>query len=378
MTPAETYFDYAASAPPFPGALRAQQEAAAAFFANPSATHAAGREAWRELARLREALTAMCRFDGRLVLTSGATEANNLAIHGVMRRQPRARLLVAADTHASVWEACGRYGRQREAVPLRPDGTLPLAAVAERLTPGVALFCCSHVANETGAIHDVAALAALCERRGARCLIDGSQALGHVPVDLSAVACDFYTFSAHKFGGPRGLGGLFARSAPGEAILDGGRQQWGLRPGTENLPGLAGATEALRLSLESMAEETRRLRDLAARLAARLTSAGIRTLTNGDPRHGLPGFVSVSFPDLNGHTLAADLALRGFSVATGAACHAETPEPPRAILALGRTPAEALGTVRISLGRLTAPAAVEALAEALIETVRRHAALTGG
>ena len=374
MTPEETYFDHASSAPPFPEALRVQAEVAARWFGNPSATHPAGRAARKEWERLRDAFTGLCGFDGRLVLTSGATEANNLAIHGLMRSRPEARVLVAADTHASVWESCGRYGRRRDVLPVQDDGTLSLAGLARGIGPTTALFCCSHVSNETGVIHDVAAIAALCERRGVPCLVDGSQALGHVRVDLSVIGCDFYTFSAHKFGGPRGVGGLMVRPAPGEAILDGGRQQWGIRPGTENLPGLAGALEALRLSTGIREGEEGRLRELAVRLTSRLASAGIRMLINGDPSRGLPGFASLSFPGRNGQTLAADLALRGFSVATGSACHADVVEPPRVILALGRTPAEALGTLRISLGRVTTPGAVAALADTLVETVERHAA----
>lgn len=367
----DRYFDYAGSAPPFPEALRAQAEAAARLFGNPSAPHPAGRAAFAELARCRELFAALCGFDGRLVITSGATEANNLTIHGRMGGSPRSPILVAADAHASVWEACRRYCRRMETVPLRRDGTIALADVADRLGPDVALFCCSHVSNETGVIHDAGALAALCERRGVPCLLDGSQALGHVSVDLSAIACDFYTFSAHKFGGPRGIGGLLARAEPGAALFDGGRQQWGIRPGTENLPGLAGALEALRLSLSLLAEEEERLRALAVGLAARLASAGLGMKVNGDPALGLPGFVSVSFPGLNGQTLAADLALRGFSVTTGSACHADATEPPRAILALGRTPEEALGTLRISFGRLTTGEAAALLADAVVETVRR-------
>lgn len=370
----EAYFDYAGSAPPFAEALRAQAEAANRWYGNPSAPHPAGRAAQAELARCREAFTALCGFDGRLVIGSGATEANNLVIHGKMAGSSHARILVAADAHASVWEACRRYGRRMETVPLRPDGTIALADVSDRLAPDVALFCCSHISNETGVIHDAAALADLCERRGVPCLLDGSQALGHVAVDLSMMACDFYTFSAHKFGGPRGLGGLLARMEPGGPLFNGGRQQWGIRPGTENLPGLAGALEALRLSLSLLTGEEHRLRSLSMRLVERVSSAQPGMIINGNPALGLPGLISVSFPGLNGQILAADLALRGFSVATGSSCHADATEPPRAILALGRTPVEALGTLRISFGRMTTDVAASELADALVETVRRHTA----
>ena len=371
--PAERYFDYAASAPPFPEALQAQSDAAARWFGNPSAAHGPGREAHAEWERLKAALAGLCGFtEGRLVVTSGATEANNMVLHAVMARHPQGRVALAADVHASLWNAAHRPGCRVDVIPLDAGGRLTAGAVGTALRPDTVLLCCSHVANETGIIHDVAAMARQCRERGVLCLVDGSQALGHVPVDLAGIACDTYTFSAHKFGGPRGCGGVFWRGETHGPLLWGGGQEDGLRPGTENLPGLAGTVEALARAVALLPAEAVRLRGLAAALEASLRAAGIAFETNSDATTGLPGLVSLSFEGVEGTVLAADLALQGFAVATGSACHADQVEPSRAILAIGRSPSAARGTIRVALGRLTTGAAVTAFGRVLAETVDRQ------
>ena len=370
---ADRYFDYAATAPPFDEALSAQVEAARTWFGNPSSAHRPGTAAQAELERLRGTLAALCGFaDGRVVLMSGATEANNWVVHGVMHEAGAGRVLVAADVHASVWNVCRRYAERMDVLPLDGKGRIGLAALAAAIRADTRLVCCSHVASETGVVQDVGAIAALCERRGILCHVDGAQALGRIPVNLAAIACDFYTFSAHKFGGPHGCGGVLLRSPTVMPLMDGGTQEGGLRPGTENLPAVAGTAIAFELSLAGMAAEAERLRDLTRTVLAELERSGTRVLVNGDPEKSAPGFLSLSFASLDGHALVADLAVQGFAVASGSACSENRPEPSRAILALGRSPAEALGTIRISFGRSNGRESVEAFASALVKTVRRQ------
>jgi cysteine desulfurase len=370
---ADRYFDYAAAAPPFPEALNAQAQAAERWFGNPSAAHGPGRAARAELERLRRRLAELCGFaGGRLVLTSGATEANNWAIHGTLAHRPAGRILVAPDVHASVWNVCLRYPGRIDSLPVDRHGRIRLRDLTAGFTADTCLVCCSHAASETGIVQDAGAIAAVCERRGVDCLVDGTQACGRIPVDLSAIAADFYVFSAHKFGGPRGCGGVFVRAHSMPPLMDGGAQEWGLRPGTENLPALAGAVAALERSLALMTVETERLRELTRTVSTELERSGAPFHVNGDPEATAPGFLSLTFPNLDGHALVADLAVQGFAIASGSACSANRPEPSRAILALGRSSAEALGTVRISFGRSSAPAIVEAFARALVKTVRRQ------
>jgi len=374
MAKMNRYFDYAASAPPFPEAQTAQAETALRWYGNPSAGHMAGRGAAQELRRLKEVFARTLDFpDGRVVLMSGATEANNWVIHSAMTRFPQGRILVAEDAHASVWFAARQYAERMDV--LKPDaaGRVTPSALSAALRPETRLFCCSHAANETGAIHDVAALSSVCARRGVLCHVDGAQALGHLPVKLSELCCEFYVFAAHKFGGPRGVGGVCLRWDAATGWLAGGGQENGLRAGTENVPGLAGTVAALEQSHALIPQETLRLRTLAGQLAEAARGMKAACRINGDPATGLPGLVSLSFAGLDGHALAADLDQQGFAVATGSACAESKPEPSRTLLAMGLTPSEALGTLRVSMGRLTHESDVAALIEALTTTLRRHA-----
>ena len=367
------YFDWAASAPPFPEARAAQARTAERWFGNPSSGHAFGRAAALELARLKSAFARLLDFpDGRVVLMSGATEANNWVIRSVLERFPQGRVLVAADVHASVWQAARQFAERTDV--LAPDGAgrLSPAALTAALRPDTRLFCCSHAANETGVIHDMAALSSVCAHRGVLCHADGAQALGHVPVTLSEQCCEFYVFAAHKFGGPRGVGGVCLRWDAAAGWFAGGGQEGGLRAGTENVPGLAGTVAALEQSLTLLPQETARLRSLARRLADAARGSDADCRINGDPATGLPGLVSLSFAGLDGHALAADLDQQGFAVGTGSACSDSKPEPSRTLLAMGLTPLEALGTLRVSMGRMTRESDVDDLIAALGATIRRQ------
>jgi len=370
---ADRYFDYAATAPPFGEALFAQAESARTWFGNPSSAHGPGTAARTELERLRGTLAVHCGFsDGRLVLMSGATEANNWVMHGVMNASGSGRTLVAPDVHASVWNVCRHYADRMDVLPLDGKGRIGLAALTAAIRSDTRLVCCSQVGSETGVVQDVGAIASVCERRGILYHVDGAQAIGRIPVNLGTIACDFYTFSAHKFGGPRGCGGVFVRAPTVMPLMDGGAQEGGLRPGTENLPAVAGTAVALELSLAVMAAEAERLRELTRTVLAELEYSDTRVLVNGDPEKSAPGFLSLSFAGLDGHTLVADLSVQGFAVASGSACSENRPEPSRTILALGRSPTEALGTVRISFGRSNSRESVQAFAGALVKTVRRQ------
>ncbi|HYE97579.1 MAG TPA: cysteine desulfurase family protein [Planctomycetota bacterium] len=369
MTPDPRYFDYAASCPPFPEALARQSDVAAELYASPSSTHAHGRRAAARLEEERRAFLALAgRPDATLVLTSGATEANNLVLRGALEAAPEGRLLLAADVHPSAWFARAKYGRRVDVLETGPDGRISPARLSAAITKKTALVSVVRANNETGIVQDLPALADVCREKGVPLHADEVQALGHLPPVEGAT---YATFSAHKFGGPRGVGGVIARGSVLPPQVEGGGQEAGARGGTQNVAGLAGAVVALRLSL---AVDAPRLRRLARRLqdaAAALPGARL----NSDPERGLPGFVSVSFGDLVGEELVAELDLRGFAVSAGSACGSGRMQPSRVVLAMGRSTAEGLGTLRISMGRGTTEEAVDDLAAALREAVQKLRAL---
>jgi cysteine desulfurase len=370
------YFDYAASAPPYPEALKRFEEVSLRHYGNPSSSHDGGKQARETLEAARTGFLARAGFaEGTLVLASGATEANNLVIRGVMEANPEGRLLLAADVHPSAGFAKELYPKRTDLLETGPDGRISSDRLASLLTRKTVLVSVLHANNETGVLQDVHALGAVCAKSGTLLHCDGVQALGHLPVTLSALPFSFYTFSAHKFGGPRGVGGAIVRNAKLRPQISGGSQESGARGGTENVAGLAAALVALELSLRSLESEVPRLRRLASLLSAEIQSGIPDALLNSSPDAGVPGLVSVSFPNLIGEEVVVELNLRGFAVSAGSACGSGRMEPSRPVMAMGRTRAQALGTLRISMGRLTTEDSVRRLAAALRQVVEKQKAL---
>lgn len=371
------FFDYASSCPPFPEALDVFRQVATDLFGNPSSIHDAGQAARELLEVTRRDFRALCGLDdGRVVLTSGGTEANNTVIRGVMERHPEGRILLAADVHASAWFARERFPKRTDVLRTGRDGKISLRRLAGAASSRTVLCSVLHGNNETGIIHDIEAIGRFCAGRGILFHCDGVQAVGHIPVDLRALPCDFYTFSSHKFGGPRGAGGILLRNAPLAPQIEGGGQEHGLRAGTENVAGFAAALSALKMSCGFMESEIPRLRGLMHVLVDGLKRDVPDTVVNSDLEGGLPGIVSVSFPGAVGHNLAVEMNLAGFAVSSGSACHADRVEPSRVILAMGVSRREALGTVRISMGRHTDEEQVRDLVAVLTQVVERQRALS--
>jgi len=360
----EGYFDTAASAPPFPEALKRFEEVSLRHYGNPSSSHEGGRQAREALEAARKAFLARVGFaDGTLVLTSGATEANNLVLHG-------GRPLLAADVHPSAW-----FARERsDVVETGPDGRISPDKLAAAITKKTTVVSIVHANNETGVVQDVKALGEVCARKNVPLHVDGVQALGRMPVTLSELPFAFYTFSAHKFGGPRGVGGVILRDAKLSPQIAGGGQEKGARGGTENVAGLAAALVALDLSTRSLESEMPRLRRLAGLITDEIRAAIPEVLVNSAAT-GVPGLVSFSFPKLLGEEIVVELNLRGFAVSAGSACGSGKMEPSSPVMAMGRTREQALGTVRISMGRHTTEESVRRLATALRQVVEKQKAL---
>src|SRR6185503_358399 len=201
------YFDYAATAPPYPEALKRFEDVSLRAYGNPSSSHDGGLQAREALETARRGFLARVGFaDGSLVLTSGATEANNLVLQGA---REKGRPLIAADVHPSVWFARDRS----DLVETGPDGRISPEKLAASISKKTSLVSILHANNETGVLQDVKALGEVCARKGVPLHVDGVQAIGHLPVTLSELPFAFYTFSAHKLGGPRGVGGAILRNA---------------------------------------------------------------------------------------------------------------------------------------------------------------------
>lgn len=362
------YFDYAASSPIWPEALEAFTDAAKNNFANPSSQHRHGREAKQELLTLKKACCDVLRFyDGRLLQCASGTEANNTIIEGHIRMFPKARILVAEDVHDSIWYATKKHRKSVKILKIDTNGRVQINNVERALSDDITLACINHVSNETGAIHPVEAIADLCARKQSRILIDGAQSIGHLPIDMNAIPFDYYTFSGHKFGGVKSVGGAFIRDDHFEPLIKGGKQEWNLRAGTEDLAGLSALLAALKKSIASLHEEMIRLSKLKKALLERFKQ--VPHVIVNSPEDSLPGILSVSIPGITGSELVTLLSHSGFAISTGSACHANEMEPSRIIAAMGRSKKEAMGTIRISMGVGTTGDAVNDLMKVLLEII---------
>lgn len=380
---AYVYLDHNASSPLDPAAREAMAPFLDASFGNPSSLHRAGRLARNAVDRARAEVAALCGADpAQVVFTSGGTESDNLALHGALAAHGRGRLLVSAIEHSAVLEparALARRGFDLELLPVDAQGRVELAALERALAaPGapVRLVSVMLANNETGAIQDVAAFAARTRAAGALFHCDAAQAFGKVPVDLAATGAHLLTLSAHKMGGPKGVGALVLDRALALAPqIAGGGQEQGRRGGTEDVAAIVGFGAAAARAAVAMPARAPFLRGLRDRLEAALMRVpGVVIAAAAAER--LPNTVQFALPGFDGAALVMAFDRRGFAVATGSACHSGRPS--HVLAAMGHPPEVASAAVRVSLGPGNTATEVDAFAAAVAEVAAtRPGALTG-
>jgi cysteine desulfurase len=364
------YLDHAATCPPLPRVQAAIAAAMAADLGNPEARHhAPGRTAAAVVDRARAALAALvgCRSD-ELVFTSGASEAISHAVFGVAESLLRDRpvMVAGAADHAATTAALARVagaGGIIRTMPVDRQGRIPPAALSA-IDDRTALVCLLHVNNETGVIADPAPVADICRRHGALLLLDASQAPLRMPVDLAASGADLAVLSAHKMHGPGGLGALWIRRGLGlPPLIAGGGQEGGRRGGTPPVHALAGWAAACEWLRSDGPAIRARLRDLGERLEARLREGlpGLVVQGAGVPR--APGITMVTLPGLGRRWLPG---LRRVAASAGSACGSGTGEPSRVLTAMGLPAAEAVASLRLSLGAGSDGIGVDAGADEII------------
>ena len=349
------YLDYAASAPPYEACSALVGRTMTGVFANPGALHRAGGEARKLLQESRRSLAALLGVrDREVFFTSGGTEANNWAVKLGCRSGPGKTILVSAAEHSSVLEAAKAMeplGYRRKLLYPDSSGRISPDCVAREIGRDTALLCVQAVNNETGVLQDVEELARIARAHAVPFLCDAVQSFGHVEQPLHCA--DYITLSAHKFGGPRGVGCLVARYPflP-RPLIHGGGQELGLRSGTENLPGIAGMALAAELSAAGFRQELARTEALSALLLEGLRRAVPDLVLNGGGARQ-PGILNCRFPGISAEETVMRLDLEGICVSPGAACAARDPQPSHVLLAMGLSPVHARESVRFSLGRNT-------------------------
>ena len=382
--PPHVYLDHAATTPMLPEAVQAMTEQLART-GNASSLHGSGRAARKVVEESREAIArALNARPGEVVFTSGGTESDNLAVKGIYwaRRDAdprRVRVISTGIEHHAVLDSLDwlaeHEGADVELLPVDADGRLDLAALRrsiERDPGSVALVTVMWANNEVGTVQPVSEVVALAHGADVPVHTDAVQAVGAVPVDFAASGVDALTLTAHKLGGPYGVGALVIRRdlAP-TALLHGGGQERLVRSGTLDVPAIAGFAVAVEHAVKEQPHHAARLSGLRDELVARLREVVPDVRLNGDRQDRLPGNVHLSFPGCEGDSLLMLLDHRGIECSTGSACSAGVPQPSHVLLAMGRDEADARSSLRFSLGRTSTEADVDAVVAAIGPVVER-------
>jgi cysteine desulfurase len=383
------YLDHAATTPMLPEVIDAISAAMLASstgaVGNPSSVHTSGRQARRVIEESRERLAgALGARPSEVILTSGGTEADNLAVKGIYlaRRSAdpaRRKLLVSAVEHHAVLDSADWLVTHEDAelvlLPVDSDGVVrpeTLAAAIAEDPAAVALVSVMWANNEVGSIQPLSELVEIAHSHGVAFHTDAVQAVGTLSVSFAASGADAMTVTAHKIGGPYGAGALLlGRGVDCVPVLHGGGQERDVRSGTLDTPGAVGFALAAELAVSRRAELAARLTGLRELLIEGVLQAVPDAVLNGHPTHRLPGNAHLSFPGCEGDALLMLLDARGIECSTGSACSAGVAQPSHVLLAMGADQQRARGALRLSLGHTSTESDVRTVVEAIGPVVER-------
>jgi len=371
------YVDYAATTPLDPRVVKAMKPYFAVVYGNASSINTFGLEARKAVEDARKTVSEFMNAESEeLIFTGGATEAYNLALKGHAFKEGKERTHIAVST---IEHDCGinsakwleKQGYRVTFIPVDRFGLLDMEELENSLRKGVSLVSVIHANNEIGTIQPVKEIGRLCHEYGAYFHTDAAQSFGKVPIDVKAMNIDLMTINAHKLYGPKGVGALYIRKGVKvEPLLHGGGHEFGLRSGTENVPGIVGFAEAVELRKEEMDSEAQRLskfRDLLIKEVLEMDE----TYLNGHPSKRLPNNVNIRFSYIEGESLVLHLDDQGIAASTGSACSSRSNEPNHVLLAIGLRPEETRGSLRLSLGKYNTKGDIDYILEVLPRTVER-------
>jgi cysteine desulfurase len=371
------YFDHNATTPVSGKVLDAMVVCLKEFHGNASSIHHYGQAAKQKLEQARRDLArALGCSATEIVLVSGGTEADNLALLGTARGAPKpAHVITTAIEHPAVLAACRQLERESCAVTYvapAPDGAVDPHDIRRALRRDTVLISVIHANNETGVVQPVEEIAGIAREAGVAMHSDGVQAFGKLAVNARALGVDLYSISGHKFYAPKGVGALYVRNGAAlEPLMWGGHHERDRRAGTENVAGAVALACAACAALEDLPMESRRLSDLRDRLERSVLERVPATGVNGGGALRLPNTTNIWFDGVQGEALVIALDLAGFAVSTGSACSSGAVEPSHVLSAMGLTSERARSSLRFSLGRSNTIEQVDALPAAVEEAVAR-------
>ncbi len=372
------YLDHASSMPVDPRVLEYAKRFLMIDFGNPSSLHSSGLEARRELEEARASIAELINAESEkcIIFTSGATEANNLAIKGTALRNPvkGKKLAASAIDHMSVlnpMKELQKNGYELKLIPVDSTGILDIKSLRNTLSEETVLTSIMYANNEIGTIEPIKEISEIVHEKGSYLHVDATAAVGRIPVDVQDDGIDLLTISSNDIYGPPGAGALYVK--PGvkiQSILPGGGQERGIRSGTENLFAIAGMGEAARIVKSEMNAESRRLTLIRDELIKGILKIDESYLT-GHPSKRLPNHASFRFSRIEGESILLSMDMYGIPVSTGSACSSKTLEPSHVLLAIGLKHEEAHGSMVLTLGRGNTMDEVLRVVEASKNTVNR-------
>ncbi|MFT4156414.1 MAG: cysteine desulfurase family protein [Microbacterium sp.] len=369
------YLDHAATSPVRPEVLEAMHPYLTVVFGNPSSHHTVGEAAASALDDARHRVgAALGMRAGDVIFTSGGTEANNLAVKGIVLGSARRHLVVSPIEHESILESA-EYLRRFHGVEVTPvavdaTGRITADAVAAALRADTALVALGHANNEIGTVQEIAAISAVTTAAAVPLHVDAVQSAGWLPLD--GLGADAVAIAGHKLGAPKGIGALAVRGrVPLEPLVHGGGQERGRRSGTENVAGAVALATSLELAAAERAEVTARVGAFTKDFIAEVLGTVPQSALTGDPVHRLPGTASFTFAGISGEAVLLELERRGVVSSSGSACAAGSDEPSHVLVACGIPPEIAQSSVRFTFGREAFPASTaERLAALVADSVR--------
>lgn len=372
------YLDNAATTPVDPDVVQEMVPWLAQNFGNPaSSSHAYGWDAEEAVEKARAQVARLINAEPReIVWTSGATEANNLAIKGAAQAYNArgGHIITVATEHKAVLDTCReleKQGFELTVLPVQANGLLDINVFKAAIREDTILASVMFVNNEIGVIQDIAALGEVCRQANVVFHVDAVQAAGKIPIDLQQLPVDLMSFSAHKVYGPKGIGALYVRRKPRvrlQAQMHGGGHERGFRSGTLPTHQIVGMGAAFELARLQQADETTRIRGLHQQLWAGLSRID-QVYLNGDTQHRIPHNVNISVAHVDGEALI--MSLEGLAVSSGSACTSASLEPSYVLKALGLDDELAHSSLRISLGRFTTPEDIDFAIDVITRQVHR-------
>ncbi len=368
------YLDYNATTPVHPDVMTAMLPWLQAKFGNPGSTHHWGMEARQGLETARQQVAKAVGAEAdEIIFTSGATESNNLALYGMLTHPGKQHLVISAVEHPAIMQPgldLRAKGFKLTIVPVNREGMVCLENVQAACTKETTLISIMLANNEVGTIQPIGEIAAWARQQGIPVHTDAAQAVGKIPVDVKALGVDIMSIAGHKLYAPKGIGALFVRK--GLTLLPhtrGGGQEQGIRPGTENIPCIAGLGTACTL-VKDLACETARQQTLGERFKHGLEALHTPFVIHAHNAPRLPGTMSIGFPGRAATEIVSRLARYNVGVSAGSACHSGQTTISSVLNAMEVDRSHALGTIRFSWGRMTTTSDIDALLERLDMTLR--------